>query len=206
MEMRSLTRCLRSRPTTTLLNRPNQFLSLSQRASFSSTPSTLEDNRNNRLQPKSSINDILDTLNLKTQLRPSAASRNRPQRTQQPGAVPESQRLSAADAAIDAALDRPGTHQRQNRPNLFADIKTGPQLGRYVPVQPERGVDLERALQKLGISLATNNVKQDMLAQKFHVRRGQKKKNLRMSRWRKLFKFSFTETVNKIQKMRRQGW
>lgn len=36
--------------------------------------------------------------------------------------------------------------------------------------------------------------------------RGQKRKDLRRERWRKLFKVSFDATVAKIQRMRAQGW
>lgn len=86
------------------------------------------------------------------------------------------------------------------------DLKLGPELGRQVHVDPIRGVDLAAALRNLNINCAKNQVRSQANAQRFHVRRGQMQKNLRMQRWRRLFKFSFKETVSKIQKMRAQGW
>lgn len=42
--------------------------------------------------------------------------------------------------------------------------------------------------------------------QKFHVRKGMVRKQKKMMRWKKLFKFSFQGTVKKIQRMQAQGW
>lgn len=86
------------------------------------------------------------------------------------------------------------------------ELKLGPSLGRQVHVEPEKGRDLASALRMLGSACAQNKIPQEKKKQKFHVRRGQVRKNLRMERWRKLFKFSFGETVSKIQRMRAQGW
>jgi hypothetical protein len=65
---------------------------------------------------------------------------------------------------------------------------------------------LEVALKRLSGILKENNVKYQYLDQKYHVRRGQMRKNLRIRRWRKLFAYSFAHTVGKIQRMRAQGW
>ncbi|KAL1967047.1 hypothetical protein VTN77DRAFT_3571 [Rasamsonia byssochlamydoides] len=86
------------------------------------------------------------------------------------------------------------------------ELKLGPELGRQVYVEPEKGVDLPAALRFLQINCAVNRVRAQANFQRFHVRRGQRKKDLRMERWRKLFKFSFVKTVAKIQRMRAQGW
>ncbi|KAJ5907470.1 hypothetical protein N7495_000152 [Penicillium taxi] len=86
------------------------------------------------------------------------------------------------------------------------DLKLGPTLGRQVRVEPERGFDLASAIRTLQVTCNQNKIKQKSNEQKFHVRRGAMKKQLRRSRWRKLFKFSFQETVKKIQRMQAQGW
>jgi hypothetical protein len=92
------------------------------------------------------------------------------------------------------------------QPLRRVELKLGPTLGRQVHVEPEKGVDLTTALRVLQGNISTNKLRAQWHGQKFHVRRGQMRKNLRMERWRKLFKFSFKETVNKIQRMRAQGW
>ena len=94
--------------------------------------------------------------------------------------------------------------QKQQKPG--SDMKLGPSLGRQVDVDPARNVDLSSALRNLGIKCAQNNVRGQSNNQRFHVRKGQVRKNLRMIRWRRLFKFSFRHTVSKIQRMRNQGW
>lgn len=98
----------------------------------------------------------------------------------------------------------PPAEEEANFPRI--QMKLGPSLGRQVIVDHSRGVDLASALRTLNANCATNKVRSQSNAQKFHVRRGQMKKNLRMARWRRLFKFSFNATVAKIKKMRAQGW
>ncbi|KKK27070.1 hypothetical protein ARAM_000051 [Aspergillus rambellii] len=112
--------------------------------------------------------------------------------------------ISLSRAAGQSAI----SSQRQNvaLPVRKVELKLGPTLGRQVFVEPERGVDLAAALRSLQTACAVNRVRQQSNAQKFHVRRGQMKKNLRIERWRRLFKFSFSHTVSKIQRMREQGW
>ncbi|OKL61946.1 hypothetical protein UA08_02584 [Talaromyces atroroseus] len=85
-------------------------------------------------------------------------------------------------------------------------MKLGTKLGRQVLVQNEKGVDCASALRTLQLSCNSNGIRRQANLQKFHVRRGQRRKDLRSQRWRKLFKFSFEETVKKIQRMRDQGW
>lgn len=85
-------------------------------------------------------------------------------------------------------------------------MKLGTKLGRQVLVQNERGIDCASAIRTLQINCTTNGVRRQANFQKFHVRRGQRRKDLKSQRWRRLFKFSFDETVKKIQRMRNQGW
>ncbi|KAG0157001.1 hypothetical protein PDIDSM_4184 [Penicillium digitatum] len=62
------------------------------------------------------------------------------------------------------------------------------------------------ALRKLQATLSQNRVRHDAHEQKFHVRKGMVRKQKKMERWKKLFKFSFQGTVKKIQRMQAQGW
>lgn len=86
------------------------------------------------------------------------------------------------------------------------ELKLGPTLGRQVHVEPERGVDLPSAIRQLEITCSQNKIKANAHEQKFHKRKGAVRKELRRTRWRKLFRFSFQETVKKIQRMQAQGW
>lgn len=87
-----------------------------------------------------------------------------------------------------------------------AGVKLGTTLGRQVQVDPARALDVNAALRVLGANCALNKVRGQANAQRFHVRKGQMRKELRMLRWRRLFKFSFKATVDKIQRMKAQGW
>lgn len=86
------------------------------------------------------------------------------------------------------------------------ELKLGPTLGRQVHVEPEKGLDLAAAIRVLESTCSQNRVKQSAAEQRFHVRKGMIRKNQRRVRWRRLFKFSFNETVKKIQRMQAQGW
>ncbi|WEW59809.1 hypothetical protein PRK78_005289 [Emydomyces testavorans] len=88
------------------------------------------------------------------------------------------------------------------------DVKLhlSPSLGRTVVVDHVNGFDVARALGMMESRCAANRVRLDEREQRFHVRRGQRKKDLRSKRWRKLFKFSFVATVARCEKLRRQGW
>jgi small subunit ribosomal protein MRP21 len=85
-------------------------------------------------------------------------------------------------------------------------MKLGTKLGRQILVQNEKGIDCAGAIRSLQIQCNVNGVRRQANLQKFHVRRGQMRKDLKSQRWRRLFKFSFEETVKKIQRMRDQGW
>ena len=85
-------------------------------------------------------------------------------------------------------------------------LRLKPSLGRVVPVNRTWGQDLQRALTMTEIRCRQNNVKTDARTQLIHVRAGQKRKNLRISRWRKAFKEGFKHEVGRIERMKRQGW
>jgi hypothetical protein len=58
---------------------------------------------------------------------------------------------------------------------------------------------LNRLVKKQGIRSKSNY-------QRFHERKGLKKKRLRMVRWRMQFKRGFRETVRRVMELKRQGW
>ncbi|KAL3439664.1 hypothetical protein BDV09DRAFT_157890 [Aspergillus tetrazonus] len=217
---RSLTRCLRSRPTTTattsllstrqsilhnqfLLTRQNQSLRFSSSTPTNNTAETNADNttstappppRTQLLRPKypGNIDEVLNRLNLSTGRQNRAPPRN------------EASSQQTAESGTGISSKSTSAVPRQERRRV--DLKLNPTLGRDVAVVPERGQDLEVALKRLSGILKENNVKYQYLDQKYHVRRGQMRKNLRIRRWRKLFAYSFAHTVGKIQRMRAQGW
>ncbi|KAJ5571191.1 hypothetical protein N7535_004851 [Penicillium sp. DV-2018c] len=91
-------------------------------------------------------------------------------------------------------------------PARKVELKLGPTLGRQAHVEPGRGTDLAAALRKLHTTIVQNKIKQEANAQRFHTRKGMVRKVKKMQRWKKLFKFSFQGTVQKIQRMQAQGW
>ncbi|KAK2811702.1 hypothetical protein FQN50_002048 [Emmonsiellopsis sp. PD_5] len=86
------------------------------------------------------------------------------------------------------------------------DMRLTPSLGRTVPVDAKAGVDLARAFQQLEKKCRVNEVKNMAMAQRFYVRRGQMKKKLKRDRWAKLFKAGFKHTIDRCQRLRKQGW
>lgn len=107
---------------------------------------------------------------------------------------------SVADGVDDLAEQ--SRLRRAQRP----EFKLNTQLGRQILVEPENGRDLPSALRLLDVNLGANRVRNQKSRQKFHVRKGLVRKQLRMDRWRKLFKYSFSHTVAKVHRMKSQGW
>ncbi|KAA8650501.1 hypothetical protein EYZ11_003280 [Aspergillus tanneri] len=226
MEMRSLARCLRTRPTCLLsTTQPSsilcgQFLTGQISLRFSSTDnnSPSKPPRRTKFPPRgtaasvaspqqhvsqtsgsSDFDQILDKLNINNSSGGSSNQDSSTPKQQQSGPVPDSLSLSRA---VGMSAETDSYRLTLSRPEL----KLGPTLGRQVLVEPEKGIDLASSLRILNSTCSTNRVKQQSIQQKFHVRRGQVRKNLRMQRWRKLFKYSFKQTVSRIQRMRAQGW
>ena len=77
-------------------------------------------------------------------------------------------------------------------------------VGRSEPVRGPGG--LNAALRRMEIKCAINKVKSEHMRQKFHERPGLKRKRLRSERHRRRFKEAFNATVQKVQRMRSQGW
>lgn len=82
-------------------------------------------------------------------------------------------------------------------------LRLGPTLGRTVG-----GLygDASRGFRVLQNRCNSNSVKFDAYTQLRHVRRGQRKKDLRRSRWRALFKEGFVAECARVRRMRKQGW
>ncbi|PLB39413.1 mitochondrial 37S ribosomal protein bS21m [Aspergillus candidus] len=246
MEMHSLARCLRMRPTPSLYSNTvlrSQFvLHSGPRSSLRfSSSNNHNNNYNNKRkttpfnsataqqttpeQPApptdptnpnsaSSSNDfdqILNKLNIGGNTLDTAATADQPQAAaanpgSNRGAFPDHLSLSRAVGASAKTDNYRSPSSSGGSGNRRVELKLGPTLGRQVFVEPERGVHLPTALRLLGHTLHQNRVRQQSNRQRFHVRRGQLRKNQRMERWRRLFRFSFKQTVGKIQRMRDQGW
>lgn len=220
MEMRSLIRGLRARPTSLYTPQPSsilrgQFLAGQRSLRFSSSdnaprnsPAGSQTNQSspspsNSQSHASDFDQILDKLNLdsahKSRATPSPFASSSPSTA--PGQSSANQGMSVARAATAATV--PGY---VDRPLRKVSMKLGPSLGRQVAVEPERGNDLAQSLRVLNMVCNQNKVRQDSNNQKFHVRRGQLRKTMRVVRWRRLFKYSFNHTVSRINRMRAQGW
>ncbi|OJD09695.1 hypothetical protein ACJ73_10141 [Blastomyces percursus] len=112
---------------------------------------------------------------------------------------------TSQDAAMYRQVrDAVGQSQKLRVPTV--DMRLGPELGRTVAVDPKAGVDVATAFQMMETRVRRNKVKTMMMKQRFHVRRGQLKKQLRRERWQKLFKMSFQYTVARCEKLRKLGW
>ncbi|GAQ06744.1 hypothetical protein ALT_4065 [Aspergillus lentulus] len=216
MEARSLARCLRLRPTTSLYTtQPIIFRGQNALRYFSTSNSLLQTTPASQDQPTSTTpastqeqskvqtsssstatnSNSADFDRILNQLNFNNTNRNATEGGQ-----------SSDPLSLSRAVRMAPETDSYKHPLRRVELKLGPTLGRQVHVEPEKGVDLTTALRVLQGNITTNKVRAQWHAQKFHVRRGQMRKNLRMDRWRKLFKFSFKETVNKIQRMRAQGW
>lgn len=246
MEVRTLARCLRSRPASSLLSKQAvgyasiyrqagalsstqtriQGIRYASTGKPSSPPSSSQSEANsnsndtNTSQPAEttngasdkSPNSSMDELNrVLSQL--DIAGRNAAQtsktfiESRKAEQSTTARRPSTNDPlAFSRAVIESSDQDQYRTPIRRVELKLGPELGRQVHVDPDRGVDLAAALRNLQINCAVNRVRGQANFQKFHVRRGQRRKDLRRERWRKLFKFSFQKTVEKIQKMRAQGW
>ena len=89
---------------------------------------------------------------------------------------------------------------------VSAPVRLDAYIGRSEPVDPNRSSKtLGRALALLSIRLNENKVKQTERYQRFHERKGIKKKRLRSERWRRRFKEGFKGMVAKVKRMRAQG-
>ena len=97
-----------------------------------------------------------------------------------------------------------------NDPTTLPKVRTAAVAGRTVFVKGYRSATtantgaaavgvLERLVKTQGLRSKTHY-------QKFHERRGMKKKRLRSQRWRVRFKDGFRATVQRVMELKRQGW
>ncbi|KAL4889378.1 hypothetical protein BDV59DRAFT_186748 [Aspergillus ambiguus] len=199
MEIRALAHSLRVRPTALLSTQTRALPITSLRHASSKTPTKTQP-PSQPTQGTSDFDQILSKLNISN----TSSETGSPQ---QPGNASGSRQSVFGDAlSLGRAVGMSAGTDNYRPAMRRVELKLGPSLGRQVHVEPEKGTDLAAALRTLQITCNANRVKQQANQQRFHVRRGQMRKDLRMQRWRKLFKFSFDKTVNKIQRMRAQGW
>lgn len=85
-------------------------------------------------------------------------------------------------------------------------VKLDSSVGRTIPINDQRGMDVGRAFRTLEMRCAQNSVKRDFMRQRFHERGGLKRKRLKSERWRRRFKGSFTATIKLVQGLKKQGW
>ncbi|KAJ5754505.1 hypothetical protein N7533_004048 [Penicillium manginii] len=232
MDTRLLARGLRARPTPWLLNQQplfqQSFLTSTLRYNSSSTSSqppkqTTSDSSEKPTQKSSAsttaattaaapnpqgansasdFDDILNKLDLGNRGTQSTDATNRGR-----GRRGLADSVSENVASLSASA---GKHNQERMAQQLAsrkmELKLGPTLGRQIHVEPERGVDLAAAIRNLQITCSTNKIKAQSFEQRFHKRKGAVRKEQKRMRWKKLFKFSFQETVKKIQRMQAQGW
>lgn len=96
--------------------------------------------------------------------------------------------------------------EKMVRPRAVRTIVSRPSLGRTIELNAAKGVDLGRALTRLGQLARQNRIQQDRKSQRFYERPGLKRKRLRSERYRARFKAGFLATVEKVKAMRRMGW
>jgi len=63
-----------------------------------------------------------------------------------------------------------------------------------------------RSFRMLERKCSENRVKGDQRNQEKHVRKGQRRKDIRALRWRRLFKEGFIAECDRVRRMRKQGW
>ncbi|KAI1909422.1 hypothetical protein LOZ39_003096 [Ophidiomyces ophidiicola] len=86
------------------------------------------------------------------------------------------------------------------------ELRLSPSLGRTVAVDHIRGLDVAKAFVMMESRCAMNNIRNQEREQRYHVRKGLRKKEKRSQRWRKLFKAAFRAQVMRCQKLVKQGW
>lgn len=128
-------------------------------------------------------------------------------RTPKLDAMKSLNRSAGADIIFDAAgsFGSFGTEPINPLPPMASSRKPmelGPKVGRSIVVN--KG-DLNAAMNRLKTAIFVNNVRTDSNEQKFHERRGIKRKRMKRERFRKRFKEGFKKMVSIVLEMKRQG-
>lgn len=126
-------------------------------------------------------------------------------KSRQGGIAAQMKGLEGPDTRLEQ-IARSDLINRTTLPQLRPPVRLDAFVGRSEEVDPSKGLDLGRALRKMEVKLALNNVRYDFQRQRFHERAGLKRKRLKRTRWRRRFKEGFKAVVAKVQDMRRKGW
>lgn len=121
-----------------------------------------------------------------------------------PGSLADS--MLRPRTVADVSEDVSAVIEKMVRPRAVRTIVSRPSLGRTIELNAAKGVDLGRALSRLGQLTRQNHIQQDRKSQRFYERPGLKRKRLRSERYRARFKAGFLATVEKVKAMRRKGW
>jgi small subunit ribosomal protein MRP21 len=150
-----------------------------------------------RMNGGSSADDILQSIN-RTFSSPSSSSSGGIDISRMQDPLKGNRPESAADlmSAINRAVALP---KRERIP-----IRLSPSTGKTVKI--DGNIDVARAFKLMEQTCGRNKVRRDFNYQRFHERRGLKKKRLRAERWRRRFMEGFRATVGRVKKLRRQGW
>jgi small subunit ribosomal protein MRP21 len=112
---------------------------------------------------------------------------------------PRAEGLVHDTASQRASMARPRVLHELN-------IHLSPGTGRTIDVDETNPTDLGLRLRQLEMLVSRNKVRSDMMRQRFHERGGLKRKRLASERWRKRFRVGFSNTVTRVQELRRKGW
>lgn len=168
---------------------------------------------------RASANDALSSIDEIFDLLPTSNS-SRSRSTRPPGAGQFQQqrqgRSSHSADAISRMLDSysennsissgPPAVTSPQATNTPAPIKLNSTVGRTIPVNVARGMDVGRAFRMLDMQCARNKVRSDFMRQRFHERNGLKRKRLKSERWRRVFKEKFRGTIALVKRLSAQGW
>ncbi|KAG6006839.1 hypothetical protein E4U21_006646 [Claviceps maximensis] len=117
--------------------------------------------------------------------------------------------VDIADIISDKASKYGSTHGIQNpldRPN----VRTKAVVGRTVFIKDrlaqQSAPTATVAIRVLDRLCRDQKIKNKYHSQKFHERKGLKKKRLTSQRWRARFKTGFKAAVNRVLELKRQGW
>lgn len=128
------------------------------------------------------------------------------------GSAPSSSALANNVLGLVNGLRDPRDQQyldeQRDKEKAREQLRLHPSLGKTVDVNDASGFNITRAFITLEarINGRGNSVRKDEKDQKFHIRRGQKKKLKRSERWRIVFKEGFLAECARVRKMIRQGW
>ena len=124
--------------------------------------------------------------------------------TNRPGSLVD--KMMKPRTVANVSEDVSAVIEKMVRPRAVRTIVSRPSLGRTIELNAAKGVDLGRALTRLGQLTRQNRIQQDRKSQRFYERPGLKRKRLRSERYRARFKAGFLATVEKVKAMRRMGW